>query len=82
MSATASARTGQALNRARLLGGFAALLLSAVACGEPEPGPIVGGNTNWLRACSADDPCEGPLECQCGACTKGCLRALVMHSFC
>lgn len=73
MSVSASPRMGPSLNGARLLRGFIPLCFLAVACGDPEPGPTVGGNTNWLRACSTDDPCEGSLECECGACTKGCL---------
>jgi len=50
-----------------LLGG------SALGCQEPEPAaPSVGTNSNWLRACSAQDACSEPPVCECGACTVPC----------
>lgn len=51
------------------------LLASALAsCQEPErTGPSVGTNSNWLRACAAEDPCTAELTaCTCGACTMPC----------
>jgi uncharacterized protein YkwD len=49
------------------------LLLSVTRCGDPEhsPGPSVGTNSNWLRACSTDADC-GETHCRCGACSLAC----------
>jgi hypothetical protein len=43
------------------------------ACGDPEaPGPKVGSNSNWLRACTASEQCDEAPVCECGACTERC----------
>ena len=49
------------------------LLLSVTRCGDPEhsPGPSVGTNSNWLRACSTDADCD-KTHCRCGACSLAC----------
>jgi hypothetical protein len=53
-----------------LIGSLLALLL---ACGDPEaPGPKVGSNSNWLRACTASAQCDEAPVCECGACTERC----------
>ena len=65
----------------RLCGAHAALaaLLVAVAagpaCSEPEPGPSVGGNTNWLLKCSDDEDCGSATRCVCGRCSQRCSSA-------
>ena len=42
---------------------------------SPEPpAPNVGTNSNWLRACSADEQCGDLPACHCGACTVECDR--------
>jgi len=56
---------------AGVLGLVLGLLL--LACGDPEaPGPKVGSNSNWLRACTASEQCDEAPRCECGACTERC----------
>jgi uncharacterized protein YkwD len=44
-----------------------------IACGDPEaPGPKVGSNSNWLKACTASAQCDEAPVCECGACTERC----------
>jgi hypothetical protein len=44
-----------------------------LACGDPEaPGPKVGSNSNWLKACTASAQCDEAPVCECGACTERC----------
>lgn len=61
-------------HRARLVHGLLGLAACALACSDPKPGPQVGSNSNWLKACATDEVCGDSLGCQCGACTKGCER--------
>jgi hypothetical protein len=60
-------RAGIAALRAALI---AWLCVFAQACSGDRP--QVGGETHWLRACDADDPCAGDLQCICGRCTRAC----------
>jgi hypothetical protein len=50
-------------------------IASASACSEPSHGPSVGGNTNWLLACSDDAECGEQTSCICGRCSTACDRA-------
>jgi len=59
--------------RLRILAGGAlviALLIAPTACSKSRS-PSVGGETNWLLQCSADEPCETG-SCLCGVCTVAC----------
>ncbi len=61
----------------RTLGAGVGLLLLALlalaACKDSETaGPVVGSNSNWLKACGSVDDCEDTPECACGVCTVGC----------
>lgn len=49
------------------------MLAAAIAsCSSPR-GPVVGGETHWLSACTADDECaDENLSCTCGTCTRAC----------
>ncbi|HVY30664.1 MAG TPA: hypothetical protein VHB79_29090 [Polyangiaceae bacterium] len=57
---------------ARLAAGFCVSFLAwcSPACNNADPG--AGSNTNWLRACAADDECADGLSCLCGVCTAPC----------
>jgi hypothetical protein len=57
---------------AALLAWLLLMLASALACSEPEPGPSVGGNTNWLTKCSDDAQCGSATSCVCGRCSTSC----------
>ena len=70
MSACLSAQRSMAHRRMVLPG--LVLQVCALACSDPHPGPQVGSNSNWLRACDSDDVCGQFLGCQCGACTRPC----------
>ena len=48
----------------------AALVLWLGACTKSRS-PSVGGEANWLRPCSADQPCAVG-SCLCGVCTQAC----------
>jgi hypothetical protein len=56
-----------------------ALLLAslggALACSDPAASPSVGGNTNWLLACSDDAECGSETSCICGRCSSACSGA-------
>lgn len=45
-------------------------LLLLASCAKTER-PSVGGETNWLVRCSADEPCATG-SCLCGVCTRTC----------
>ena len=50
-------------------------LLGLVAgCKADRPGPSLGSDTNWLRACSSDGQCDSSA-CRCGVCTRSCRQA-------
>jgi hypothetical protein len=57
------------------------LLAACCACSEPEPGPSVGGNTNWLLKCSDDADCGSATSCVCGRCSQRCSSAAMCADF-
>lgn len=48
------------------------LALSLWACGARVDERVQESNTNWLKACTADQHCGEGLACVCGACTETC----------
>ena len=46
----------------------------ALGCGSSTTREF-GGETNWLRACVADDDCDAETSCICGLCSKTCSDA-------
>ena len=56
-------------------------LAACPACSAPEPGPSVGGNTNWLLKCSDDTDCGSATSCVCGRCSQPCSSAEMCADF-